>query len=129
MTPDCIIILLIMSNFKKKSSFEDRLKESTNIKEKYADRIPIIVERMKDNVPEIDKHKFLVPNDLTVGQFLYVIRKRIQLNRDQALFIYINNILPTTSDSILHIYDKYVDADGFLYVQYSGENTFGCDFI
>ena len=80
---------------------------------------------MGDNVPDIDKHKFLVPNDLTVGQFLYVIRKRIQLNKEQALFIYINNILPTTSDSISYVYNTYVDPDGFLYIQYSGENTFG----
>ncbi len=24
-----------------------------------------------------------------------------------------------------HIYEKYKDEDGFLYVTYSGENTFG----
>ena len=114
-----------MSEFKKKSSFEERLKESTTIKQKYTDRTPIIVERNGINVPDIDKQKFLVPNDLTVGQFLYVIRKRIKLNQDQALFIYINNILPPTSESICQIYNNYSDPDGFLYVQYSGENTFG----
>ena len=31
--------------FKKKNDFNKRLAESTNIKQKYVDRIPIIVER------------------------------------------------------------------------------------
>jgi GABA(A) receptor-associated protein len=26
-----------------------------------------------------------------------------------------------------HIYEKYKDEDGFLYITYSGENTFGAD--
>ena len=117
-----------MSDFKKNNSFEDRLKESTNIKEKHPTRTPIIVERFdknKDNIPDIDKHKFLVPNDLTVGQFLYVIRKRIKLSPEQAIFIYVNNILPSTSEKIIKIYDEHCDSDGFLYIQYSGENIFG----
>lgn len=33
----------------------------------------------KSDIPEIDKRKYLVPADLTVGQFVYVIRKRIML--------------------------------------------------
>ena len=85
----------------------------------------IIVEKCGKNIPDIDKHKFLVPNDLTVGQFLYVIRKRIKLNQEQALFIYINNIIPSTNQLISQIYNEYSDPDGFLYVQYAGENTFG----
>ena len=42
---------------------------------KSSNRIPIIVESSDTNIPKIDKKKFLVPNDITCGQFLYVIRK------------------------------------------------------
>jgi hypothetical protein len=31
-----------------------------------------------------------------VGQFVYVIRKRIKLSPEKAIFIFINNILPPT---------------------------------
>ena len=41
-----------------------------------------------DDIPDIDKKKYLVPCDLTVGQFVYVIRKRIKLKPEKALFIY-----------------------------------------
>ena len=73
-----------MKCFKERLTLEERIQESERIKEKYADRIPVIVERTSSsNLPELDKHKFLVPNTLTVGQFLYVIRKRIKLEHFQ----------------------------------------------
>lgn len=114
--------------FKEKNKFEDRRAESTRIKEKYPTRIPVIVERAKDcnNIPEITKHKYLVPQDLTVGQLIYVIRKKIpKLESNIGMFIFINNQMPSTGDIVNLIYEKHVDEDGFLYIEYSGENTFG----
>ena len=40
--------------------------------------------------------RYLVPIDLTVGQFVYVIRKRIKLNAEKAIFIFVDNVLPPT---------------------------------
>ena len=37
-----------------------------------------------------------MPADLTVGQFVYVIRKRIKLSPEKAIFIFVNNVLPPT---------------------------------
>ena len=116
-----------MSNFKESNAFDKRLVESIKIKQKYPNRIPIICEKTKKTtIADIDKNKFLVPNDLTMGQFLYVIRKRIKLSAEEAIFVYINNsILPPTSALVSTIYEEYKDDDGFLYLTYSGENTFG----
>ena len=67
------------NDFKFQYSYEQRKKEATTIKTKYPDRIPVIVEKEPySDIVEIDKHKFLVPNHLTVGQFVYVIRKRMK---------------------------------------------------
>lgn len=111
---------------KKKHSFEDRISESEKIKKKYNDRIPVIVEPSKQSrLNKIDKTKFLVPEDLTVGNFLSVIRKRIKLTSEQALFIFVNNVLPCTSQTMGTIYDQHKDEDGFLYLVYTEENTFG----
>ena len=33
---------------------------------------------------------------LQVGQFVYVIRKRIKLSPEKAIFIFVNNVLPPT---------------------------------
>jgi GABA(A) receptor-associated protein len=79
----------------------------------------------KSDVPDLDKKKYLVPSDLTVGQFVYVIRKRVKLSAEKAIFIFVNNALPPTASLMSTIYEENKDEDGFLYVQYSGENTFG----
>ena len=114
-----------MADFKKTYSFEERRNESLKIRRKYPDRVPIIVQSNDKNIPKIDKKKFLVPHDITCGQFLYVIRKRIKLNPEKSLFLFINGKLPATSQHIAIIDSENADEDGFLYIDYSGENTFG----
>lgn len=42
--------------------------------------------------------RYLVPADLTVGQFVYVVRKRIKLSAEKAIFIFVKNILPPTGE-------------------------------
>lgn len=115
-----------MLDFRTQYSLEKRINEAVSIKEKYPDRIPVIVEKQSgSNIPPIDKRKFLVPLDLTVGQFMIIIRKRIKIPPEQALFIFVNNILPPNSSLLSQVYRKYKEEDQFLYIMYSGENTFG----
>jgi len=115
-----------MFNYKKAQTFESRRNESSKVRQKYPDKIPVIVEKqVKTNLPDIDKHKFLVPSDLTVGQFVYVIRKRIKLKPEQALFIFINNTLCPTSHLMSEMYRNHKDEDGFLYIIYDTENVYG----
>ncbi|KAG2645664.1 hypothetical protein PVAP13_2KG436800 [Panicum virgatum] len=83
--------------FKMEHELEKRQSESARIRDKYPDRIPVIVEKAgKTDVPEIDKKKYLVPADLTVGQFIYVVRKRIKLSPEKAIFVFVKNTLPPT---------------------------------
>lgn len=114
--------------FKVANTFESRLEESRRIRDKFPGRIPVIVERSQrssTSVPLIDKQKFLVPGDLSVSQFIFVIRKRLNLSSEQALFLFVGNTLPTTGMLIRELHSVYADVDGFLYVNYCGENTFG----
>ena len=76
---------------------------------------------------KIDKSKFLVPQDITIGQFMTIIRKRIILKESEAFYIFVKNeVLPSNSTTIANIYDSYKNDDGFLYMTYCGENVFGC---
>ena len=112
--------------FKKKHDYNKRLIESTTIKNKYTDRIPIIVERYKNcDLPNIDKCKYLVPKDMCFGQFIYIIRKRIDIDSNLTLFVTVNGTLCSSTTTISEIYDDHKDDDGFLYVVYTKENTFG----
>jgi GABA(A) receptor-associated protein len=114
--------------FKNCFSFNDRITESTRIIKKYPDRIPIICERSTssgNDCPQIDKKKFLVPYDFTIGQFLFMIRKRMQLPPEKALFLFVNNVFYNSYQLLSNIYETEKDEDGFLYIIYASENTFG----
>jgi GABA(A) receptor-associated protein len=94
---------------------------------KYPDRVPIIVTRKKTpTTPELDKHKYLVPMDLTIGQFLFVIRKRMLLSSERALFLFIDGDLVNNSEHVGIVYARHKSKkDQCLHVVYSCENTFG----
>jgi GABA(A) receptor-associated protein len=72
----------------------------------------------KSDIATIDKKKYLVPADLTVGQFVYVIRKRIKLSPEKAIFIFVDEVLPPTAALMSSIYAEHKDEDGFLYITY-----------
>jgi GABA(A) receptor-associated protein len=115
-------------NFKRNYSLEDRKKESIRVMQKHADRVPVICEkneRASMHLPQVDKYKYLVPNDLTIGQFIYVIRKRIHVTPEQAIYLFIDGIIPQSNEMLYSIYHKHKDKDGFLYISYTNENTFG----
>ena len=97
-----------------------------NIKSKYPNRVPVIVNKSKNsNAPDIDKNKYLVPTDLTLGQFIYVIRKRMKISPEQAIFVFCKDTLPPTSMIMEELYNGYKNANEFLELTYNIENTFG----
>jgi GABA(A) receptor-associated protein len=114
------------SEFKKKFTFEKRCEVASRIRKKFPNRLPVIVERSKgSDAPEISKHKFLVPADITVGKFVYEIRKHMKLSPEKAIFLFVQDILPPTAALMSRIYEHYKDDDGFLYVMYQSESSFG----
>ena len=98
--------------FKQKNPFESRRTEGERIRREYPDRCAVIVERAANSrIADLPSKKYLVPSDLTVssaspllfssidcsllvqvGQFYFLIRKRIQLRPEDALFFFVNNV-------------------------------------
>jgi GABA(A) receptor-associated protein len=119
-----------MEQFKKEQSFDKRLESAEKILTRYPDRVPVLVFEdsnwYREDLPKLDKNKYLVPRDLTVGQFLYVIRKRIKLAPEKALFLFVGKgVLPATSALMSDIYEQHKDDDNFLVATICGESTFG----
>lgn len=44
------------------------------------------------------------PLPLSVGQFYFLIRKRIHLRAEDALFFFVNNVIPPTSATMGQLY-------------------------
>jgi len=114
--------------FIDKNPLDKRLAVSTKLLTEHSDRIPVIVGRAKLNeTPLIKKNKFMVPGDFTFGKFIFDVRQHIAgIDSNSALFFFVsNNILPNNSALMNDLYTKYKSSDGFMYITYACENTFG----
>ncbi|RKO94706.1 microtubial binding protein [Blyttiomyces helicus] len=114
-------------SYKDQRSFEERKKECDRILQKYPDRIPIIVERSsnRNDIPQIDKKKYLVPGEITWANLIAVIRKRIRITPEKGLYVFVNGQIVPHSQLVCQIYQENKNECGFLFVTYSLENTFG----
>lgn len=96
------------------------------ITRKYQNRIPVLVWEVGKDI-EVAKRKFIVPKDITIGQFLYVLRKQLKnITPADGIFLFItdiNTMLPV-GDLMSKVYNEY-NVDGFLRLTVTKENTFG----
>ena len=112
--------------YQRNRTLESRQHESARMRKRYPNRIPVIMEKAPNaNIPLLQQHKFLVPDTSTVSELLYILRKRIKLASHEALFLFIKDTLPSTSTTLQVLYHEHADPDGFLYITYANENTFG----
>ena len=113
--------------FREEKTIEQRTIEAKRVRSKYPDLVPVICERVSNSdLPHTTRRKYLVPQSLTMGQFMYVLRRRINLDANRAMFLFLEgNTLAPTSELVSKLYENHKDEDGFMYMQYSGENTFG----
>ena len=111
--------------YKETRSFEDRCRESAVMLNRFPDRVPVIIQH-RGNAPEIDKRKYMAPKEIQFAQFVFVLRKRLRMQPEQALFFFTSsNTVVIANQRVADIYSTHADEDGFLYIFYSLENTFG----
>ena len=110
-------------NYDIKKTFDERVKETTHLLKKYPDKFPVILE---NNVKfHLERNKFLCPRDINVGQFILIIRNRINLNPSQSIYIFHDNKTFKNNTLLLDIYNQYCDTDKFLKLNYELESVFG----
>ncbi len=126
---------ILNNSFIEKYSLYERKNEINRITNKYPNRIPIYINKAyNSDINDIIKHKFLVPDTLTITEFMIIIRKNIQLKPEQSITLFIrtvdnNIILAPTSETIGSVYNKNVlsfkndekyknNIDGYLYFIY-----------
>ena len=114
-------------NFKKVLSLEQRKEEYQKIKSKLSSKIPIICEKDPRSLIEpISKTKFLVNPEMTVSSFNEIIRKKLNLDAKEGIFLLVKgkNVI-TGNQTMQEIYEHYKDEDGFLYITYASESVWG----
>ncbi|XP_061470490.1 microtubule-associated proteins 1A/1B light chain 3C-like [Rhineura floridana] len=114
--------------FKQRKSLVIRMREAADIRTKYPSKIPVVVERYQKEkaLPQLDRIKFLVSQDISMSQFIFTLRSRLSLTATQAFYLLVNNkSLPCLSLTISEVYHDNKDEDGFLYMTYASQEMFG----
>jgi len=103
------------------------MKNADQLIKKYPDRIPIHIEKGDNKIKQsLKKRLYLVPGDLTMGQFMYIIRKQLKLPPEDAMFIFCGYSIIPASAILSEIYDKYKDKEtGHIKMKYYKEAVFG----
>jgi len=123
-----------ITDFQHTKPLSERQQMASAIRKKYPDRLAVILDRTNSVDPVLRKNKFLVPGSLTLGQFIYVVRKRLKLeaphrpiSEKEAIYIHVHNtnIFPCLSDIMSNIAVAHENADRFLYLNYGLEHAFG----
>ena len=111
---------------------------------KYPERVPIVISSSSIKIKNKDS-RFIVPNDMTIAQFIVILRKKISLGSTETIFIFIKSndasnpsettkeenyvsgkdILVSTTSSILSLYNEYKDENLVLNLYFEKENVFG----
>ena len=93
----------------------------------YPDRVPVIVNTKSENI-SLKKQKFLVPEDIIVGQFMYELRKYIESEENisqKTFYLLSENILISNSFLVCHYWKIYKNENDFLELTLCEDNVFG----
>ncbi|XP_034248709.1 microtubule-associated proteins 1A/1B light chain 3C-like [Thrips palmi] len=113
---------------KRKKAYASRIEEVAAMRTKFPTKVPTIVKRFhkETSLPLLEKVKFLVPEETTMSQFVAIIRKRMNLRPNQAIYLLVNNrSMMNLSMTIAEVYNEHKDDDGMLHVTYASQEVFG----
>jgi GABA(A) receptor-associated protein len=99
------------------------------LREKHPDRVPIYLKKAScctnKRIPDFNM-KMLVQKDMSVAEFLVILRRKIKLTSHDALYLFVGNTIPPATMHFAMLDNMYRDpSTNALSIEYAGEATFG----
>lgn len=125
------------STFRSEVMREKRVAKHKELTHQKPDRIPVVCEPTEDTRrnstdARLRPLKMQVPRGSTFSHLIHLIRTRLTLKPEEALFCFVETsdmsgvVLPAQTATIESLANAHANlSDGFLYVYFTKENTFG----
>ena len=125
--------------YSQQHSLQKRIEHSTFISAKFPERVPLIVQpKPHSSSTWLKNSKILAPKTSTIGALLCHVRETIPLDAQCGLYYMVDTSKKEISpflnqqyqiiggnDLVGHLYTQFVKPDGFCYIYYAAESTFG----
>ena len=78
-------------------------------------------------IDDLANPKFLMPKSFLLGEVSLILRRKLALKKEDSLILFVNNgrDVVKNNEDLEMIYNQYKDEDGFLYLLFTQEETFG----
>jgi hypothetical protein len=73
--------------------------------------------------------RILILKSFTVFKLIMVIKKKLQLNHTEAIYLFAGNTLLHAEQTLGDVYEKYAGEDKFLHLGYCEYPTFGQQLV
>lgn len=108
----------------------DPLFKIHSIMARHPTRVPCWIDKAPSDrsLPEVPdgRKKYLIEKEMTVGQVMYIIRRRVNINEKKAIFLFVDgSVLPPSTETVGELYKRHVGEDAMLHMTYRAESTFG----
>ena len=105
---------------------EERKSISDHLLNNYPNMVPIHISRKFNYEKKIKKNKFLTPRNMTLNNFILIIRQKIIIDQYKSLCICHKDKLLNINDTLGFLFDNYKNkTDNILYLFYITETSFG----
>ncbi|TKR89358.1 hypothetical protein L596_013474 [Steinernema carpocapsae] len=113
--------------YKERYSLEKRQAKARNVLHGHSVHVPVVCEKASGSrLEHLKQDCYKVASNITIGTFLVIIRERLSLTEDEAIFLFAKNAIMSTTKTMAEVYDEFKDEeDGFLYLTYQEESVYG----
>mmetsp|Transcript_15993 Transcript_15993/g.15918 ORF Transcript_15993/g.15918 Transcript_15993/m.15918 type:complete len:122 (-) Transcript_15993:680-1045(-) len=92
----------------RKASYDKMMQENPG-------KYPAVLLKGNNCKYNIPLHKFALEGSMTMGTFLYTVRRYFKLSSKQGVYLYLCDTLPMLNAKISELHQRCADEDGCLY--------------
>lgn len=93
---------------------------------KHPGLVPVeVVHEQGSSDKKLGTYKYLVQPDMSMGQFMSMLRARLKIDATEGVFLMVGDVLAKNSSTMQDLYALHQDSDNILVITVAKERVFG----